>query len=123
MRVFKLFPIACLALLSACGGGGGGGEAGGPINAGTLGVERTFTCTGAQTVVVRILSNQESAVVMDASGGNPRTFFRLGEEGGFVQFREGRTSLWLLKGVVDNPNVTSGPARFANSELSCTLRG
>jgi hypothetical protein len=121
MRALKLFPIICFVFLSACGGGGGGGEGGGPINSGTLGIERTFTCSGSQNIVVKILSNQESAIVTDASGGNARTFVRLGEEDGFVQFREGSTSLWLPKGVVDNPEVTSGTARFSNNQLNCTL--
>jgi hypothetical protein len=122
MRALKLFPILCFALLSACGGSGGGGEGGGPIDAGTLGVERTFICSGSQTIIVKILSNQESAVVTDASGANPRTFVRLGEEDGFVQFRQGGTSLFLPKGVVDNPTVTSGTARFSGTDLNCTLR-
>ncbi len=123
MRAQKNFAIACLLALSACGGGGDSAADQGPINSGTLGIERTFACTGAQDIIVRILSNQESVVVTDSAGGNARTFIRLGEEGGFVEFREGSTTLLLEKGVVDNPQVRSGPARYLSSDLTCTLRG
>lgn len=121
-RTFLIFAF----FLTACGGGGDGGEAGGPINTGTLGTQRNFqcTCTGScdpAAFGIQIDESQENLVL--TGDGADKTFIRRGEEPGFIViFANGSETLSLSKGIVDDPNVSSGVARYHGGAYNCVLQ-